>query len=163
MSADDRLKVIARHLGAGRNGFHTSIATRLCSSENQHSDTAQGGVVHPQVGSSNDARKPRSKPVKSVIPKNRYAFLPVFMLICPAFYFVNLSVFVRRWNILSFSCRRLTRVPPQSYVINGIFIKSWYLFIFGGPQVHIAARQLRRLRLLLSFLTIDKCRDITPN
>jgi hypothetical protein len=76
MSADDRLKVIARHMGAGRNGFHTSIAMRLCSSENQHSDTAQGGVVHPQIGSSSDARKPRSKPVKSVIPKSRYAFLP---------------------------------------------------------------------------------------
>jgi hypothetical protein len=76
MSADDRLKVIARHLGAGRNVFHTSIATRLCSSENQPSDTTQGGVVHPQIGPTSDARKPRSKPVKSVIPKNRYEFLP---------------------------------------------------------------------------------------
>lgn len=76
MSADDRLKVIARHLGAGKNVFHTSMAMQLCSSENQSSDTAQGGVVLPQIRPSSDVRKPRrSKPVKSVIPKNRQELL----------------------------------------------------------------------------------------
>ncbi|PNF23665.1 Alkyldihydroxyacetonephosphate synthase [Cryptotermes secundus] len=76
MSADDRLKVVARHLGVGKNVFHTSIAMQLCSSENKTSDTAQGGVVLPQIGPSSDARKPRrSKPVKSVIPKNRQELL----------------------------------------------------------------------------------------
>lgn len=76
MSADDRLKVIARHLSAGKNVFHTSMAMQLCSSENQSSDTAQGGVVLPQIRPSSDVRKPRrSKPVKSVIPKNRQELL----------------------------------------------------------------------------------------
>jgi hypothetical protein len=77
MSADDRLKVIARHLAVGKNVLHTSMAMQLCSSENKSSDTAEGGVVLPQIGPSSDARKPRrSKPVKSVIPKIRYEFLP---------------------------------------------------------------------------------------
>jgi hypothetical protein len=93
MSADDRLKVIARHLGVGRNVFHTSIATRLCSSENQSSNTSQGGVVLSQIESSSDARKPRrSKPVKSVIPKNRYEFLlSMYVDLCGILFFFKSS------------------------------------------------------------------------
>lgn len=75
MSADDRLKVIARHLGAGRNNVYPSVARHMCSSESQSSETVEGGVTLPQTGPSSDVRKPRSKQVKSVIPKNRYECL----------------------------------------------------------------------------------------
>jgi hypothetical protein len=97
MSADDRLKVIARHLGAGKNVFHTTMAMQLCSSENQSSDTAQGSVVLPQIGPSSDARKPgRSKPVKSVIPKNRYEFLPTICVGLRSILFCKFVISVRK-------------------------------------------------------------------
>ncbi|PSN47945.1 Alkyldihydroxyacetonephosphate synthase [Blattella germanica] len=77
MSAEDRLKVIAGHLSAGRRNLNPKstellLARHLCSAENQSSETSQGGVVLPPNGPANDSRKPRkSKPVNSAIPKNR--------------------------------------------------------------------------------------------
>jgi hypothetical protein len=76
MAADDRLKVIARHLGARKkNVFQTSVATHLCSSENNSLEPVNGDVALP-IGPPSDARNPRRKTVDSVIPKNRYEFLP---------------------------------------------------------------------------------------
>jgi hypothetical protein len=76
MSADDRLKVIARHIGAARNNVYPSVVRHLCSSGSQSSESVQGGVALPTVGPENDARKPRkNKEVHSVIPKNRYECL----------------------------------------------------------------------------------------
>jgi len=76
MSADDRLKVIARHIGAARNNVYPSVVRHLCSSESQSSESVQGGVALPPIGPASDARKPRkSKQVHSVIPKNRYECL----------------------------------------------------------------------------------------
>jgi hypothetical protein len=76
MSADDRLKVIARHIGAARNNVYPSVVRHLCSSESQSSELVHGGVTVPPIGPSSDARKPRkSKQVHSVIPKNRYEYL----------------------------------------------------------------------------------------
>jgi hypothetical protein len=122
MSADDRLKVIARHLGVGKNVFNTSMAMQLCSSENKSSDTAQGGVVLPQIGPSSDARKTRSKPVKSAIPKNRYEFLPSICVGLLSILFCKFVISFRK----AFNCNfiffyvRLTRVPSQSYIMNGV-------------------------------------------
>lgn len=76
MSADDRLRVIARHIGAARNNVYPSLVRHLCSSESQSSESVQGGVALPSTGPASDARKPRkSKQVHSVIPKNRYECL----------------------------------------------------------------------------------------
>jgi hypothetical protein len=76
MSADDRLKVIARHLGAAKNNVYPSVVRHLCSSESQSSDSVKGGVALPPTGPASDARIPRkSKQVRSVIPKNRYECL----------------------------------------------------------------------------------------
>lgn len=126
MSADDRLKVVARHLGVGKNVFHTSIAMQLCSSENKTSDTAQGGVVLPQIGPSSDARKPRrSKPVKSVIPKNRYGFLASICVGLGSFLFCNFVISFGKafnYNFIFFLCLNLTCVPSQSYIINSVKI-----------------------------------------
>jgi hypothetical protein len=73
MSADNRLKVIARHIGAARNNVCPSVVPYLCSSERQSSESVQRGVALPLVGPASDARKPRkNKQVHSVIPKNRY-------------------------------------------------------------------------------------------
>lgn len=71
MAADDRLRVIARHLGAGKkNVFQMSAAMHLCSSENQSFEPVRGRVAVP-TGPQSDARKLRSKTVDSVVPKNR--------------------------------------------------------------------------------------------
>jgi hypothetical protein len=76
MSADDRLKVIARHIGAARNNVYPSVVRHLCSSESQSSESVQGGVALPPTEPASDASKPRkSKQVHSVIPKNRYECL----------------------------------------------------------------------------------------
>jgi hypothetical protein len=91
MAADDRLKVIARHLGAGKNVFQTSAAMHLCSSQNQSLERVHGGVALP-IGPPSDARKPRSTAVDSVIPKNRYDFL--LYLCCVAQYFLTLFLSV---------------------------------------------------------------------
>jgi len=74
MSADDRLKVIARHIGAARN--NPSVVRHLCSSESQSSESVQGGVALPPIGPESDARKPsKNRQVHSAIPKNRYECL----------------------------------------------------------------------------------------
>jgi hypothetical protein len=79
MSADDRLKVIARHLGVGRkNALQTSLDMHLCSTEKQSSVPVHGGVSLP-IGPPRDDRKPRNKTVDSVIPKNRYG---IFYCLC---------------------------------------------------------------------------------
>jgi hypothetical protein len=76
MSADDRLKVIARHLGAARNNVYPSVVQHFCSSDSQSSESVQGGVALPTTGPASDQRKPRkSRQVQSVIPKNRYECL----------------------------------------------------------------------------------------
>ncbi|XP_021913048.1 alkyldihydroxyacetonephosphate synthase [Zootermopsis nevadensis] len=75
MAADDRLRVIARHLGAGKkNVFQMSAAMHLCSSENQSFEPVRGRVAVP-TGPQSDARKQRSKTVDSVVPKNRQELL----------------------------------------------------------------------------------------
>jgi len=71
MSADDRLKVIARHIGAARNNVYPSLVRHFCSSESQSSELVKGGVALPPIGPASDARKQ----VHSVIPKNRYECL----------------------------------------------------------------------------------------
>jgi hypothetical protein len=71
MSADDRLKVIARHIGAARNNVYPSVVRNLCSSESQSSELVHGGVAVPPIGAASDARKQ----VHSVIPRNRYEYL----------------------------------------------------------------------------------------
>ena len=71
MSADDRLRVIARHLGAARNNVNHSLVQHLCLSESQSSESVQGGVALPPTEPASDAGKSRkSKQVHSVIPKN---------------------------------------------------------------------------------------------
>lgn len=76
MSADDRLKVIARHLGAARNNVNPFLGRHLCLSESQSSESVQGGVALPPTETASDARKSRkSKQVHSVIPKNRQDLL----------------------------------------------------------------------------------------
>jgi len=75
MYADDRLKVIARHIGAAKNNAYPSVVRHLCSSESQ-SEGVQGGVAPPQIGPASNVCKPgKSKQVHSAIPKNRYECL----------------------------------------------------------------------------------------
>lgn len=78
MSAEDRLKVIVRHLNGGKINYNreeieSSLIKQLCSAENQ---SANGGVAQSRTGTTKDDRKPRrSKPVNSVIPKYRQELL----------------------------------------------------------------------------------------
>jgi hypothetical protein len=114
MPADDRLTVIARHLGAARNNVNPSVVRHFCSSE-----TVQGGVALPSAGPANDARKPRNSKVQSVIPKNRYE-----CLFCVCFVIIRglLNRSERQRNSGSipvscnrlFSCSELLLVPPRA-------------------------------------------------
>jgi hypothetical protein len=88
MSADDRLKVIARHIGAARNNIYPSVVRHLCSSESQSLESVRGGVALTPIGRASDAQKQ----VHSVIPKNRYECLVGICFELNRIYCIFLSV-----------------------------------------------------------------------
>jgi hypothetical protein len=79
--------------------------------------------VLPQIGQSSDVRKPRkSKPGKSVIAENMYEFLPSICVGLRSILFCKFVISFRKAfnSNLIFLCLRLTCIPSQSYIINGV-------------------------------------------